>query len=508
MKYLTLFLLAGMIASCGGSDHAQDTASHAHDDGDHAHDDGDHAHDDGDHAHDDGDHAHDDGDHAHDDGDHAHDDGDHAHDGGDHAHDDGDHAHEVPGEIELPEAVRRNLGIRFARAERRVVEGLLRIPGAFELEPLARREYRMALPGRVELLVDQYDTVAPGDILFRFQSPAWPELMHEILQGEQAMEAAGAEILVASATLEEARGKLQALRDRLAALTEANFRRADLIAEERELESALPRLEAELELARTRLGNAVRTREHALHRAALASGIPEDELEQPVPHGEGELPRYRTVDWIDVVAADAGVVEALAVTSGAFVEPPAMVLSTVDPARVRFRAVALQGDVPRLSGVGSARIVPPQSSGLPVHEAIEAEVALGLEAHPEERTLELLARPRVPGDWSRPGVSAFLEVVVDGGGLPVVAIPSRAVVRDGLEHVFFLRERDDPDHVRRVAAHLGASDGRWIEVLEGVAEGDEVVLDGAYELKLATQLAGAAPEGGHVHADGSVHEDH
>jgi hypothetical protein len=97
---------------------------------------------------------------------------------------------------------------------------------------------------------------------------------------------------------------------------------------------------------------------------------------------------------------------------------------------------------------------------------------------------------------------------VDGAPGPVPAIPRRAVVKDGLEHVFFLRERDEPDHVRRVVAHLGATDGRWVEVLEDVEPGDEVVLDGAYELKLATQLAGGAPEGGHVHADGSVHEDH
>jgi multidrug efflux pump subunit AcrA (membrane-fusion protein) len=419
---------------------------------------------------------------------------------------DDDHAHDD--EIELPEAVRRNLDIRFARVELRRVEGLLRIPGAFELEPLARREYRMALPGRVELLVDQYQQVAAGDPLYRFQSPSWPELMHEILQGEQAIEAGEAEIGVAAARVEEALAGLEALRDRLEALAGANFRRADLVAQERELEAALPRLRAELDLARTRLANAERTREHALHRASLASGIPEEELERPVPHGEGTLPRYRTVDWIEVVAAEAGRVEALAVTSGAFVEPPAMVLSTVDPTRVRFRAVALQGDVPRLDGVPEARIVPPQSSGLPIDAALRAVVTLGLEAHPEERTLELLARPEASAPWARAGVSAFLEVVVDGAPGPVPAIPRRAVVKDGLEHVFFLRERDEPDHVRRVVAHLGATDGRWVEVLEDVEPGDEVVLDGAYELKLATQLAGGAPEGGHVHADGSVHEDH
>ncbi len=421
----------------------------------------------------------------------------------DEEHDD----HEHDGEIELPEVVRANLGITFARVERRPVEGLLRVPGAFELEPLARREYRMALPGRVELLVDQYEEIAQGQVLYRFQSPSWPELLHEIIEGEQAIRSTLVEIEVDEARIEEAQAKLEALEARVAKLAEADFKRADLDAAASELAASLPRLAAELKLERTHLLNAERTREHAMHRAALASGMTEADLEAEVPHGEGTSPRYRTVDWIEVRAASAGVVEALAVTNGSFLEAPSMVLSTVDPSRLRFRALALQGDLPRLDRAQSARIVPPQSPGLALEPGVEAQLRLGLEAHPEERTVALLARPVESASWARTGVSAFLEVVVETTGGPVLAIPRRAVVQDGLEHVFFLRERDDPDHVVRVIAHLGVTDGRWVQLLEDVVEGDEVVLDGAYELKLATQMAGGAPQEGHVHADGSVHTE-
>ncbi|MEY2712060.1 MAG: hypothetical protein RL005_282, partial [Planctomycetota bacterium] len=41
-------------------------------------------------------------------------------------------------------------------------------------------------------------------------------------------------------------------------------------------------------------------------------------------------------------------------------------------------------------------------------------------------------------------------------------------------------------------------------VRSGVREGDEVVLEGAYQLMLAT--SGSAPRGGHFHADGTFHE--
>lgn len=414
--------------------------------------------------------------------------------------------------IAIPPTVRRNLGITFAPVEVRHVAQTIRVPGAFELRPRARREYRMALPGRVELHVDQYERVEAGQLLYRFQSPAWPELQHEILAGEQGIDTGLAEVAVAKAKAAETRRRIALVRGRVEALAQAEFKRADLEAEAAELEAGLPRLEAEIALAETRLENARRTRLHALHRAATATGLALEELQAEVDAGEGRPPYYEALDWIEVTAAEAGVVESLAVTDGAFVEPPDAVLATVDPGRVRFRALALQADLPRLAGaVGAAgaRIVPPRSPGIPLGEAAGATLDFGLEAHPEERTLTLLAVPEAHAPWMRPGVSAFLEVVTDATAQPALAIPRAAVVQDGLTHVFFRRDPADPNQGIRVEADLGLGDGRWVVVKSGVVRGDEVVLDGAYELKLATQASGgAAAEGGHFHADGSFHGDH
>ena len=409
--------------------------------------------------------------------------------------------------IDIPPTVRRNLGITFATVEARHVARTLRVPGAFELQPLARHEYRMSLPGRVQLLVDQLATVEHGQPLFRFRSPAWPELLHEILVGEQAIASAEAEIEVGQARLTEAQRKLERVRERVAALAQADFKRADLEAEALDLEASLPRLEAEIRLSETRLSNARRTREHALHRAATAAGISERRLEKEVRVGHEMVPTYLTIDLIEVRAVETGVVEALHVTDGSFVEPPAMVLSTVDPEQVRFRALALQADLPLLAEAGEARIVPPPTPGLPHDAGVEAVLTLGLEAHPEERTLTVLATPREHAPWIRPGVAAFLEVVLESTGGPALAVPRSAVVQDGLTHVFFRRDPADPNRAIRVEADLGLSDGRWIVLESGVARGDEVVLDGAYELKLATQQAGGVPAGGHTHADGTFHGD-
>ena len=425
-------------------------------------------------------------------------------------------ATEPTNRIEIPPTVRSNLGITFAKVEVRRVAHTIRVPGAFELRPLARHEYRMALTGRVELLVDQYDPVEPGQPLFRFQSPEWPGLLREIIVGEQAIDTALAEIEVGRASLVEARRVLELARGRIEVLARADFKKADLEAQAAELEASTPRLEAELRLAETRLANARRTRQHALHRAATAAGIPVEQLQREVLVGESMVPTYLTIDWVEVRAVEPGVVEALAVTDGAFVESPAAVLSTVDPKRVRFRALALQGDLSRLMGAagtgpGGARIVPPRSPGIPMADTVEASMTLGLEAHPEQRTVTLLATPQELAPWIRPGVSAFLEVVVESTESPALAIPRSAIVQDGLTHVFFRRDPGDPNKAIRVEADMGVSDGRWVVLHSGVMRGDEVVLAGAYELKLATQQSGSPfqrGQGGHFHADGAFHGDH
>ena len=111
----------------------------------------------------------------------------------------------------LPATVRANLGITFVTVERRAVERTRRLAGAFELEPLARREYRLPLAGTVELAVAQYAPVKEGDLLFRYRSPEWPELQHEILQGEQTIDASKAEIEVVRTKIVETETQLATL---------------------------------------------------------------------------------------------------------------------------------------------------------------------------------------------------------------------------------------------------------------------------------------------------------
>src|SRR5688572_12108417 len=99
--------------------------------------------------------------------------------------------------IDVPEAVRQNLGITFAKVERRRVASTLRVPGRFELLPTARREYRASLAGSVRLLVSQYEEVGKGKPIFRMDSPEWHTLKRELHEAEAGIERATAELAVA-----------------------------------------------------------------------------------------------------------------------------------------------------------------------------------------------------------------------------------------------------------------------------------------------------------------------
>ena len=93
----------------------------------------------------------------------------------------------ITNRIDIPPAVVQNLGITFAKVERRRVEQTLRVPGNFESPPEARREYHTMLPGRVEVLVKQYQLVEPGTELFRLESPEWRRMQESLAATDVAI---------------------------------------------------------------------------------------------------------------------------------------------------------------------------------------------------------------------------------------------------------------------------------------------------------------------------------
>lgn len=514
-------LLLGPIAGC---DRGSADASAGGDHDGHDHGDEDHSgHDHSSHDHADDDHAG----HDHGEADEPMAAGEAAHD-----HDDGhDHSADEPGEnprVDIPEAVRSNLGISFVTVQPRHVERTLRAPGRFEYVPTARREYRTALPGRVEMLVGQFDRVAAGDALYRLDSPAWRDLQRQISAAESEVRLL--EVRVATfdpqweahgrheASLTESIGALAARVEQLEAVSRAGGGRANELAQARallasaraelaEVEEKKAQLRADRDQAQAAIGAA---REHVrllLGSAASVLGVTKQSLTEPVDVEGEQRPRWAAIGSIDVLAAEPGVVESLGMTSGGWSDDRALVMTLVQPDRLRFHASGLQSDLGVLRDGLPARIVPPtptrSGSAVPIDQEMPGVLVIGPTGDPDARTLALFVTPDRLLPWARAGVSAQLEIVTGGGAGPVPAIPLAAVQRDGLTPVVFVRDPDHPDEAVRVEPVLGADDGRWVEVLSGVSPGGEVVLDGAFQLMLAT--SGSVQQGGHFHADGTFH---
>jgi multidrug efflux pump subunit AcrA (membrane-fusion protein) len=110
--------------------------------------------------------------------------------------------------------------------------------------------------------------------------------------------------------------------------------------------------------------------------------------------------------------------------------------------------------------------------------------------------------------WAAPGRAGVLSVEVEESAPESVALPHACVVTDGLRSVVFTRDAKEGHRFSQREVTLGASDGEWGEV-KGLEPGAAVVLDGAYELKLAAPASaggGQKKAAGHFHADGQFHE--
>ncbi|MFT4593437.1 MAG: multidrug resistance efflux pump [Phycisphaerales bacterium] len=422
--------------------------------------------------------------------------------------------------IAIPQAVRSNLGITFATVERRRLKDTLRAPGRFEYLPSAKREYRMILPGRITLQVEQFEHVEASTLLYTIDSPAWRELQQALAgysatvqQFEAKMEMYSPLFLAHeqheySVTvnvdmwekriqkLEDLRkaggGSLREYTAARAAYSTARAELADIREKDAELEASYAENIALLRAARSTL-------EIALDSAASL-------LEVSLPQSNPEW--WKAVTTVEVRASQNGIVASVPMTNGAWAEEHKLVLDVVQPEKLRFHASGLQSDLGVLRDGLQVQIVPPTptSSGnaVELQNTMHGILQLGLSGDATDRTIDLYVTPTTLASWARPGVTAQLEITTEATRDAELSIPLAAVQQDGLLPIIFKRALDNPNEAIRMEADLGMNDGRWVAVLSGLTDGDEIVLDGGFQLMLAT--SGSVQQGGHFHADGTFHE--
>ena len=423
--------------------------------------------------------------------------------------------------IDVPLAVRKNLGIEFVQVERRQIQSILRIPAQVELLPSATQHYRAPLGGRVSLEVDPLQAVEPGDLLYTLDSHEWRDLQRELGAVSNKHTVTKAQFAAMTPLTRACEQHEASLRNALAVTRGyvKSLERAekDVGGQGAKLATARieeSRIEAQIaEASEKHTETQTRTKELAamlvsqreqidllISGAAATLGVDRKTLASTT-NGEAG---WRELTTIEVRAVRPGIVDQIAVANGNLVEAYGAVITTIEPGRVRCHARALQSDLGLLRDGLRATIVP--AGAVDTEARVAATIQLGPSGDPSTRTLDVFAAPTEADlRFVRPGLAVFLEIITKSTEGNDLAIPKSCVLPDGLDRVFFRRDPKDKDKVIRIVGDFGEDDGMWIEVKSGIMDGDEIVMAGAFELVLAS--SNQSIKGGHFHADGTWHAD-
>jgi len=113
----------------------------------------------------------------------------------------------------------------------------------------------------------------------------------------------------------------------------------------------------------------------------------------------------------------------------------------------------------------------------------------------KEETRTVTVRTEVDNESRRlkPGMFASINIILEEHGRALV-VPTAAILDDGSEKIVFVRRGDE--FLRRVVVPRAKIDG-YVEILSGVAEGEDVVTKGSFQLK--SKLYEEVLEAAHVH---------
>jgi HlyD family secretion protein len=382
-----------------------------------------------------------------------------------------------------------------------VSRGLLRVTVDEDGKTRIREKYVVSAPlvGRLlRINMDPGDPVTAGKTLLAVIEPRDPELLdaRTVAQAEARVKAAKAALKKMEPQLEEVRAaqayaEAELSRDRLAARSHAvsrsDLEQAELLYRQRSEELRSMRIQeeisrfeleqAEAALLRTRpRDNGFDDPDATEHQA---SGNPDDNPDDDPPADDNATVNYGNGGWnFTIYSPINGRVLRVFQESAAFVNAGTQLVELGDPLDLEAEIDVLSRDAVKVEpGAmvflehwggerplhGQVRLVEPSGftkiSTLGVEEQ-RVNVIVDLVDPPEERT--------TLGD----GFRVEARIVIDEAS-DILKVPTSALFRVGTKSAVF-RVIDDTAHRQLVT--IGRQNGLEAEVVEGLAEGDQVVV--------------------------------
>jgi len=348
-----------------------------------------------------------------------------------------------PGVVRMSAEQQKTIKLQTARIGRREITEPVNVTGTVVFDQNHVTVLRPLAQARVlRLLAYAGDQVRAGQPLAELDVPSLANAQAELAAGRASLREAEAGVAVARDALR--RGELLA-RDGSLSRAEAERRRL-----------VLAQADAAAEAARAR---------NAALQAAVARLNP------------GSTPGIGTL-----VSPIAGVVVTSTVTQGELVETTADAFTVADLSVMLVLAQVPEAAVPLLAVGDPARV-----RVAPGNRTWDGKVvSLGAALDPQARTLPARIGLANPDGALRAGM--FVEVVLTSDrGRDDLVVPSGAVQTVGDKRVAFTPLGGD-----RFQSHdltIGVERQDWTEVRKGLAAGDEVVVQGSFELKALLQKA-------------------
>ena len=212
---------------------------------------------------------------------------------------------------------------------------------------------------------------------------------------------------------------------------------------------------------------------------------------------QGRLGQYGgAAGGIPLRAPVSGTIADVRVAPGAFAQEGALLFHIADrrvlwlelrvPESEAARLTAPSGATFHVDGVDQGfEIIPGKNGRL---------IATGGAVDATTRTVPVLFEFAQPDERLRIGMAVKAQVFA-GAAREVVAVPASAVIdENGMATVFVMSSGES---FERHQVRIGARDGDWVEVVDGLEAGQRVVTRGAWLVKLAATRTG---EIGHGHA--------
>lgn len=343
----------------------------------------------------------------------------------------------IQGVLELTPETKRNIGLKLAKAQPRVLEKVLTINAVVEVPPDRLAFASSLVDGNVaQIHVDFSQQVKRGQILASIESLQFQESQLELLQTE--------------ARLKLAEGLLKSAR-------KANNTLAEQQILQRETDYL--KLQNELDVQRGKL---------------LTIGLARSEIEEL-------LQSRRPLRTFPVRSPLDGTVVSFDIVPGQVIRSTDRLFEIHDLRKVWVRGHLFEQDFQRLGMHQNVRI---RLTSDPTFLAEAMLVRSNPMLNSVDRVMPVWAELENPQRKLKHNMLA--EMTISTGKMrPALAVPKSAIVTEGRHMYVFVQHPRKPDRFERRPIVTAKSDDRYVQIQHGLRPGEVVAVDGVQELRSA-----------------------